>query len=48
MSNFHPLEVVGHAGETQLEMGAKLNIITLRVKVKVHLYVFPQQVKSYF
>ena len=26
MSNYHPLEVVGGASETQLKMGEKLNL----------------------
>ena len=32
MSNFHPLEVVGRGSETQLQVGANFNLMTLRVK----------------
>ena len=32
LRNFHPLEVVGRASETQLQVGKKLNKITERVK----------------
>ena len=28
MSNFHPLEVVGHGSETQLQVGENLNELT--------------------
>ena len=31
MSNYHPLEVVGRASETQLEEGGNLNYITSKV-----------------
>ena len=33
MSNFHPLEVVNRGSETQLQVGEKLNKITLRLRV---------------
>ena len=32
MSNFHPLEVVGHGGETQLQVDENVNKITYRVE----------------
>ena len=32
MGNFHPLEVVGRASETQLQVGGNLNYTTQRFK----------------
>ena len=34
MSNFHPLEVVGRASETQLQVGENLNYLIQRFMVK--------------
>ena len=33
MSNFHPLDVVGRGGKTQLLMGEKINDLIYRLKV---------------